>query len=555
MKKIWLMAALMCATAATMAQTEVKGKIEKVTVYPNSALVEKSITTYLQKGENKFVITGNATTVGTEDIHFSASPDWFISSMRSEQGSLPAKELLARELPQAAYAQYVALKAQQDDLQLKIGNANILVAMLNQQAAALNNMKALRNTAAFDTIVNLKAQFDYQRKESQAINASRAKAQQEIEEMTTRLRQVERDMDQLLKKHTGGRKVMRNQNDIYVTVYSNKNVQNAKIGYSYLTGQVSSTYSYDVMLDEDKHQAVFSLKSSVSQNTGEHWNGCPLVFSTSEAGYAGYDRALYPYYLDYVQEQAVGARPQVMMAKMARNTAVAEEPASMDAMAGYVGSRTLNDISVVGEQTLTREYVLQGLQTVPSGEVPQTMMLHNDTTKAIFARYATPKIEEKVHFTALLPEWEQLGLLDRSCNVYLNNRYVSVSNVVTSGSGDTMRFAVGQDPNVLVGRKMVKSSPDKSGMLSKEITETATITLTLKNTKNEAVEVNVKDQIPISNASDLKVTDVRTDGGVLDEKTGIVRWKVALQPREQKVVTLTYSVKYPKDKERSVILR
>lgn len=552
MKKTIVAAALACLCASSMAQTEVKGKIEKVTVFPTSALVEKCIVASLQKGENKFVITGNALTVGTNDIHFSASPDWFISSMRSEQENLPAKESLAREMPQAAYNQYVALKAQMDDVTLKISNANLLVATLNQQSSALNNLKAVRNTQAFDTIVNLKAQFEYQRKESQAINTARQKALQEMEDLTARQRQLAKDIDQLVKRYTGGKNVSSSQNDIYVTVYSSKSVPNAKISYSYKTDHVYCGYSYDVMLDEAKHLAVFSLKGSVQQNTGEHWNNCPVVFSTADAGYAGFDRQLYPYYLNYI-EQGV-QRPVAAKMAMRNATVMEKEEVMMDASAGN-SFVTLNEVSVVGVQTLSREYSLQMPQTVPSGEAVQTILLHNDTTNVLFARYATPKLEEKVHFTALLPEWEQLGLLDAGCNVYLNNKYVSMSNIVTSGSGDTMRFAVGQDPNVLVGRKMVKSSPDKSGMLSKEITETATITLTIKNTKNEAVEVNVKDQIPISNAADLKVVDVKTDGGVLDEKTGVVRWKVALQPREQKNITLSYSVKYPKEKEHKVVLR
>lgn len=559
MKKLFLVAALVCFCNCLMAQTEVKGKIEKVTVYPNSALVEKYISTSLQKGENKFIITGNATSVGTNDIHFATSSDWFISSMQSLQENLPAAESLAREMPQVAYNQYLALKNQMDEVNLKINNANILVAMLNQQASALYNMKAIRNTQAFDTIDNLKAQFEYQRKESQAINSARQKATREIEELTTKQRQLTKEIDMLVRKYTGGKNIPSAQNDIHVTVYASKAIPNAKIAYSYKVDQVITEYSYDVMMDENKHQAVFSLKSFVGQNTGEHWNNCNIVFSTTEAGYAGYDRTLYPYYLDYLPDYQQNhviyeqeEEPNTMV-----GTARGED--GMVKMTSSVKARkysALKEFSVVGVQTLSREYTLQNPQTIPSGENSQTILLHNDTTKVIFARYATPKLEEKVHFTALLPEWEELGLLpDARCNVYLNNKYVSMSSIVTSGSGDTMRFAVGQDPNVLVLRKLVKSSPDKNGLIAKEITETATITLTLKNTKNEAVEINVKDQIPISSASDLKVIDVNLSGGTLEEKTGVVRWKVDLQPREQKSIAFTYSVKYPKDKEHRVILR
>lgn len=552
MKRLFFLSSLLLLASAAWAQTEVKGAIERVTVFPNSALVEKYIVASLQKGENKFVITGNALTVSTADIHFSASPDWFISSMYSSQESLSTKEVLGRSMPQAAYNQYMALKAQADDVSLRLSNANLLLSTLNQQAQALNNLKALRNTAAFDTIASLKAQFEYQRKELPAINTARTKATQEIEELTAKQRQLAREMDQLLRKHTGGKTISASQNDIHVTIYSNRNVPNARIAYSYRTEQVRSAFSYDVMLDEARHQAVFALKSNLWQSTGEHWTHCPLLFSTAEAGPAGYDRALSPYYIGFI-EPVVTQASEAKASLKARNTMVLESVAA-DAAPSH-SFATLNDLSVVGVQTLSREYALQTPQTVASGDMPLTLLLHTDTTTALFARYATPKLEEKVHFTALLPEWENLGLLETSCNVYLNNRFVSLSSIVTSGSGDTMRFAVGQDPNVLVNRRMVKSSPDKGGLLSKEITETVTVSLTLKNTKSEVLEVNIKDQIPISSASDLKVIDVATNGGLLDESTGIVRWRVPLQPKEQKVITLTYSVRYPKEKEHRVLLR
>lgn len=551
MKRICSIVVLVLLGVCATAQTEVKGKIEKVTVFPNSALVEKSITASLQKGENKFVITGNALNVGTADIHFSTSPDWFISSMYSNKVNLSSNEVLAREMPQAAYSQYQTLKSQLNDVTLRLDNAKILVGTLNQQASALQNLKAIKNTVAFDTLVNLKEQLAYQRKELQAINSTKTKTAQEIEELQAKQRQLTDQVDALVRRHTGGKKVYSTQNDIYVTVYATKNIANAKITFSYKTIYVSSGYSYDVMLDEEKHQAVFSLKSNVSQSTGEHWSGCPIVFSTQETGYAGYDPALSPYYLNYAITHPVRRyAAKAMNTNMARGedgavVAEAEDYYAMEAVA----------ISTMEEQTLSREYLLQTSQTIPSGEDPQTILLHLDTTAALFARYATPKLQEKVLFTALLPEWENLGLLDASCNVYLNNKFVSVSDIITSGTGDTMRFAVGQDPNVLVSRKLVKSSPDKGGMLSKEITEKATITLTLKNTKSEEVVVNLKDQVPISNASDLKVTEVTTDGGALEEKTGIVRWRVALKPLEQKKLTLTYTVKYPKEREHQVILR
>lgn len=548
-KKQILLLTLLLLTLSAKSQTEVMGKIEKVTVYPSSALVEKTFTSYLQKGENKFIIHGNSQ--GFSDLHFEASPDWFICSMNIQPTTFTENEVLSRTMPSAAYTQYQSLKAQWDEVSLKISNANILVGALSQQSQALYNLKALRNTSAFDTIVNLKAQFEYQRKELQAINTTISKTQRELQDLTARQRQLQLEMDALLRKHTGGSAIQRQQNDICVTIFSNKNIPNANIAYAYRETFVACGYRYDVMLHEDHKTAIFSLKASVSQNTGENWNNCHLSFSTYDAGFAGYDSQLQPYMLDF-RNLAPVQKPQA--GYLQRNMVMAE--ASLDASASMKTSDlSLNSYSVRSNQTLSREYTLQALQSIPSGSQSQMILLQNDTTQSLFARFATPKNEEKVHFTALLPHWEDLGLLEAPCNVYLNNRFVSTSSIQTQGSGDTLRFAVGQDPNVLVKRKLTLSSPEKGGLISKEVSETVTITITLKNTKSEAIELRIKDQVPIAANSEIQVLDIRTDGGILENRTGIVRWNIPLKPLEQKTLTLSYTVKYPKEKEHLINLR
>lgn len=552
MKKFSFFLALVSLGLCAMAQTELMGKIEKVTIYPNSALIEKSITANLHKGENKFVIRGNAS-LGTSDLHFSQSAEWFITSMHNQSVSLTEGEVLSCQLPAAAYTQYQTLKAQSDDVALKISNATILLGVLSQQAQALNNMKAVRNTQAFDTIVNLKAQFDYQRKESQAINASIAKANKEIEELSAKQRQLTKDIEALIKKHTGGKFIQRDQSEIHVTIFSNKELPNAKIEYSYRNMNVFCGFSYDVMLDENQKSAAFHLKASLQQSTGENWNNCRLVFATNESGFAGYDAELPVYSLDF--------RSPIVYPQQARAKTLARNTVTMEASAkGFVALEDkeevgLNMLSLRSNQTLNREYALQTLQSVPSGEEPQQLLLQNDTTQALFARFATPKNEEKVHFTALLPHWEDLGLLDAGCNVFLNNRFVSMSAIETSGAGDTMRFAVGQDPNVLVKRKLTIATPEKSGFINKEVTKTVTITLDIKNTKNEAIELRIKDQVPISANTEIQILDIKTDGGTLDSRTGVVRWLVPMKALEQKTLTLTYSVRYPKEKEHLIDLR
>ena len=70
--------------------------------------------------------------------------------------------------------------------------------------------------------------------------------------------------------------------------------------------------------------------------------------------------------------------------------------------------------------------------------------------------------------------------------------------------------------------------------------------ITVLNTKQEAVNMVVYDQVPVAARNDIKVNVNELNGGNLDKKSGMVTWKLELKPGEKKVLQLKYSVDLPK---------
>jgi hypothetical protein len=58
----------------------------------------------------------------------------------------------------------------------------------------------------------------------------------------------------------------------------------------------------------------------------------------------------------------------------------------------------------------------------------------------------------------------------------------------------------------------------------------------------------VNDQIPISSNSDIEVEAAELSGGRHNAQTGEIKWDLNIKPQESRQLVLTYSVKYPKDK-------
>lgn len=530
----------------TTAQAQVKGKIERVTIYPSSALVEKSVKVRLNAGLNQIVIGGNSTEVAASGIHFSNDEDWFISSMSTELVSLPESQAAKQLLPLEVYRQYLTLKAKAKDLEQQQTDNNTLLAILEKQKAALSNLKAIKNTDSMDSVANIKAQFDFYVSQMTEIGQKYSKAKEKKIEIAFEKDKTDKQIENLISPYAGGKKILSRQNNIVLQVYSKKNFAEATLKYSYIVYNVSCGYGYDVMFDDKANTAVFNLKSSVWQNTGENWKDCEIVLSTMNAGYIGSDNELPVYYLDYNKVHAVP------VAKMYKNSVVR----STNSMELYSEEKstanmdgTIASSSGVDNLTLNREYTLTTKQSIASGEDMCTIPLYSEQTKVGFTRYCTPKFEPKVYYTALLPDWEDLNLQETFCDVYLNNKYVAKTCINTSNTKDTMRFSVGEDNGVKVVRKITKSSPNEKGLLAKEVEMKATISLVVKNTKDERVTLNLKDQVPVSANSEIKIVNVQKGGGEYEQATGLLRWDLTLEPREEKTISFSYTVRYSNGNE------
>jgi hypothetical protein len=66
------------------------------------------------------------------------------------------------------------------------------------------------------------------------------------------------------------------------------------------------------------------------------------------------------------------------------------------------------------------------------------------------------------------------------------------------------------------------------------------------------VNMVLQDQVPISKQGEITVDITEISGATKDEITGKLEWILKLNPGETKKFTISYSVKYPKNKKVNV---
>ena len=76
--------------------------------------------------------------------------------------------------------------------------------------------------------------------------------------------------------------------------------------------------------------------------------------------------------------------------------------------------------------------------------------------------------------------------------------------------------------------------------------------ITVKNNRQESVNITVFDQAPISRNTSIEVIMDELSDGQFDKKTGIIKWPLQLKPGEQRDLILQYKVKYPKNRRLNI---
>jgi uncharacterized protein (TIGR02231 family) len=202
--------------------------------------------------------------------------------------------------------------------------------------------------------------------------------------------------------------------------------------------------------------------------------------------------------------------------------------------------------NTVAYRTTTVEFVIETPFTVPSDGVPHMVGVKSHSIPATFKHYATPKLDKDVFLYARTTGWEDLNLLPGQANVFFEGTFVGESYLQLDIPRDTLDISLGRDKGVVVERVKRKTT-DQKAVVGGKRTVTIGWDLTVRNTKGTAIELEVRDQYPLSPQSEIEVKLEDQGGAVVDEQKGFLTWNFRLEPKATKKLGFVYVVKHPKE--------
>ncbi|MEH0154343.1 mucoidy inhibitor MuiA family protein [Limibacter armeniacum] len=197
------------------------------------------------------------------------------------------------------------------------------------------------------------------------------------------------------------------------------------------------------------------------------------------------------------------------------------------------------------ENPVSFNYEIKIPYTVPSDGQSYVIEMLKQEVPTEYAYSAVPKLEEGAFLMARVPDWENYDFLEGEASLYFDNNFVGKTVISSETVTDTLDISLGKDERIVVKREKVKELKEKA-FIGATRKATRAWTISLKNARSETVEVNLKDQIPVSVNDEIEVELLSGDGAELDDKTGLLTWKIKLKPGQSKDFTFKYMVRYPK---------
>lgn len=550
MKKLFLtLLGIIAFTTILFAQEDIKtynGKISKVKVYMVQANVEKTTIFPLKKGNNEVILSGNSVYMQTESLQFTSDNDFIITDFTPYSQYVNPKPPTEEKLPLEKRNKLKVLRDSIELLYYNNADSYALTSILNKEKTVLENMKVISQPQLVDSIPKIKDALSYYRIKMLEVTKMLQKETIEINKRNQLTANINNQINLILQ---GEEKQEPSRNEYYIrlNIYSEKDIPQCKLSYSYNVTGVSWQPYYDVKFTKPTNPVAFVLKARLTQQTGEDWNDVNLVFSTEQPNDQRVLGELYPYYLR--ERTPINLKQNLRGAGRAESAMQDDmEIQSINASEKSVSNATNYSKMTVSQITmLGKEYEVGMKHSIPSDGKAKTISLETKKTPTDYKHYSIPKIDKSAYISALLPDWESLELMDATGKIYLEGSYINDTYINSNSTLDTLNLSIGADKRVAVDRKLTKSKPEKVGLLSSNAETIITITITVKNNNQTSIDLNLVDQIPLSNADNITITAGNLSKAAYDEKTGKLTWDLKFNPLEAKTIIFNYTVRHPKN--------
>ncbi|MBW3522794.1 DUF4139 domain-containing protein [Chryseobacterium sp. NKUCC03_KSP] len=318
------------------------------------------------------------------------------------------------------------------------------------------------------------------------------------------------------------------------------NEMDLNLGVSYIVSNAGWVPSYDLRALSTKKPLEIVYKGKIYQKTGQDWNNVKLFVSTYRPSYNQNRPILSPLYVAeytaYNNEDAKVGYMQKAKAEMSNSYQMRAETAAPSQI----------PVATVSDNQMNILYELNYNQTIVSQEKEQYVILDKKNVEANFKYHTVPKLNNQVFLMAFVKNWQNLNLISGEANIYFEDNYIGKTNITSNYVKDEFPISLGVDERIVAKRIKIEDKTAQKSFNSNKW-ETESYEISIRNNTKESIELEILDQIPLSENQKITVKTLNIGDGDLDTKTGSILWNRKINSGASEKINFSYEVKYPKE--------
>ena len=538
MKKLAIFALLMLCIGSVFAQTKtqnISSEIKKVTIFLEGATVTREARVNLNPGTTQLIFENITTQFDPSSIQAGAGNEVTILSVTYRSKEINFEDKSARQL---------RLEDSIESLDYMFQLENINKTSLEEELALITSNKQITGQNGLN-VVQLADALDLYREQLPKLKKQYLESTRKWNEINTELRKKKQELSELL------REKQKPFYEILVMVSVNARTT-ANMELTYYCANAGWIPKYDIRATDLSSKIELNYKADVLQNTDEDWSNVQITLSSGNPRMAGSAPQLLPNYVTTYNPQTETRTINTSNSYVFRNSTTQAPTQQIDGISTR-GSRDDGAFTKAGtfnapttEYPLSVEFEIKSLSTVKTGNQASQVDINDFNLDAIYKHTAVPKLDCDAFLLAKVVNWEGLNLLSGDANIYFEGRFVGRSFIDAHTNNDTLNLSLGRDKKVVITRKNVKDRSERV-MLSNKKKQTVTWEIDVRNTKTTPIEIVIEDQIPVSNNAEIEILLLEKSGAEYDEKTGKLTWRLTIPPGENKKLSFSFEVKYPKN--------
>jgi len=507
-------------------------KLKEATIFFRGAELTHETTLNLQKGNNELKISGLSPILDKNSVKIKTVSGALVSSFEFSTDYLTEKmpnneEIKKLEESIANYKKQLA----KINTNLKINKE--LLSML--QKGVIKNVEGSENGLGIN---DLKQTLDYYKSkslETEELIRIDTEEKQKVEENINKL-QSQLNQESMKNDKLSGILTI----NLISTISGSCNIT-----ISYYTMAARWIPYYDINVQTIQKPVKITTKAKISQTSGIEWNNVKLSLSTATPSFGKVAPVLVPWFLQFINQYVTPARSETMM----RSMVLYDSDISENFEITNYKTLTMDDYVQQSENQFNIVYDIAIPYTILSNGKDLNIDLVNQDVIATFKYYSVPKLDMETYLVCDIADWQKLNLLSGKANVTYDGTYIGDTYIDASSTQENMSLTLGSDKRVPVKReKLTDYSSTK--IIGNDVKQEIAYQLTVRNNQNAPVTMTLKEQYPISTQNEIKVDLLKetTTWSSNNTDTGVITWEIELQPGEQKIFKIAYSVKYPKGK-------